>query len=72
MEDNIHGVVCGHIHTAAIRKIGELEYYNSGDWVESLTALAEDDSGSIHLLTHQPEREPAKTAHSVTLAEAAL
>jgi len=52
MEENIHGVVCGHIHTPAIRRIGDLDYYNSGDWVESLTALAEDDEGRIHLLSH--------------------
>lgn len=72
MEENIQGVVCGHIHTAAIRKIGDLEYYNSGDWVESLTALAEDSTGTIHLLTHQPEREPAKNARPLALAEAAV
>lgn len=36
-------VVCGHIHQSEIRKItletGEVTYLNSGDWVESLTAL---------------------------------
>jgi len=36
-------VVCGHIHQAENRKIitelGEVTYLNSGDWVESLTAL---------------------------------
>lgn len=52
MEEDIDGVVCGHIHTPAIRKIGTLDYYNSGDWVESLTALAEDSEGRIHLLSH--------------------
>ena len=25
-------------------------YYNSGDWVEHCTALAEDDDGTIRLL----------------------
>ena len=53
MEESIDGVVCGHIHTPAIRKIGEFDYYNSGDWVESLTALAEDHEGQIHLLSHE-------------------
>jgi len=36
-------VVCGHIHKAQLKKVktlsGEITYMNSGDWVESLTAL---------------------------------
>jgi UDP-2,3-diacylglucosamine pyrophosphatase LpxH len=36
-------VVCGHIHHPEIRTIsnteGEITYLNSGDWVESLSAL---------------------------------
>ena len=40
-------VLCGHIHTPAIRQIGEISYYNSGDWVESCTALIEDGTGRI-------------------------
>lgn len=60
MEDDIHGVVCGHIHTAAIRSIGELQYYNCGDWVESLSALVEEEDGTIRLLTHQGLVEPAR------------
>lgn len=34
-EYEVDGVVCGHVHSPAIRKICDLEYYNSGDWVES-------------------------------------
>jgi UDP-2,3-diacylglucosamine pyrophosphatase LpxH len=30
----LHGVVCGHIHHAEIRKVGEVDYLNCGDWVE--------------------------------------
>ncbi|MYM65037.1 UDP-2,3-diacylglucosamine diphosphatase [Pseudomaricurvus sp. HS19] len=44
------GVVCGHIHRAAIRRIGDVEYFNTGDWVESCSALAEDADGNICLL----------------------
>lgn len=36
-------VICGHIHRASIREVetshGTVTYLNSGDWVESLTAL---------------------------------
>lgn len=44
------GVICGHIHQPAIRSIGKIEYMNSGDWVESLTALVEDHDGNWSLL----------------------
>ena len=45
----LHGVVCGHIHHAEIRKVGEVDYLNCGDWVESCTALIEHWDGSIQL-----------------------
>jgi hypothetical protein len=32
-----------------------LVYANDGDWVESLTALAEDMDGTLHLLSHSGE-----------------
>lgn len=41
------GVVCGHIHHAEYRNIDGIDYYNCGDWVESCTALLEDETGSI-------------------------
>ncbi|HEX9593737.1 MAG TPA: UDP-2,3-diacylglucosamine diphosphatase [bacterium] len=47
------GVICGHIHTPADKRIGDIHYLNSGDWVESLTALVEDDQGSFEILTYQ-------------------
>lgn len=43
IENDFDYVVCGHIHSAGIRTIknaeGQVIYMNSGDWVESLTAL---------------------------------
>ena len=45
VEKNYSYVICGHIHQAEIREIqspdktGSVTYLNSGDWVESLTAL---------------------------------
>jgi len=44
------GVVCGHIHKAEIRDINGLLYCNDGDWVESLTALAEDFKGNLEII----------------------
>jgi len=47
----LQGVVCGHTHHAEIRDLGEgVTYYNCGDWVDSCTALAEDQAGNIHLI----------------------
>jgi len=45
------GVMCGHIHTAADKRIGDIHYLNSGDWVESLTAILEHWDGRYELIT---------------------
>lgn len=44
------GVVCGHIHQAADKHINGTRYMNTGDWVESCTAIAEDHSGELVLI----------------------
>jgi len=46
----VDGVVCGHIHKAEIRSIDGVLYCNDGDWVESLTALVEDDAGALSIV----------------------
>lgn len=43
-------VLCGHIHMPAVRKIGDISYYNCGDWVEHCTALVENRDGKIEML----------------------
>ena len=48
-----HGVICGHIHQPAIKEINGIEYLNSGDWVESLTALVEDTEGNWKIIYYQ-------------------
>ncbi len=44
------GVVCGHIHHAAIRDVDGVTYLNDGDWVESCTAIVEHFDGRIELV----------------------
>lgn len=44
------GIICGHIHTPADRRIGDIHYLNSGDWVESMTALVEHFDGTFEIL----------------------
>ena len=47
---NYDGVVCGHIHQAALKKIEGIDYYNTGDWVESCTAIVEKLDGTMELV----------------------
>jgi UDP-2,3-diacylglucosamine pyrophosphatase LpxH len=71
------GIICGHIHTPANKMIGDVHYLNSGDWVESLTALVETHQGEWKIIAYenwvrekagvmQPQEEP-KTATSLHL-----
>jgi UDP-2,3-diacylglucosamine pyrophosphatase LpxH len=46
----LDGVVCGHIHQAKVRRIGNVLYLNDGDWVESCTALVEDALGRLEIV----------------------
>ncbi len=46
----VDGVICGHIHKAEMRRIGEVIYCNDGDWVESCTALVEHADGRMEIL----------------------
>jgi UDP-2,3-diacylglucosamine pyrophosphatase LpxH len=39
------GIICGHIHQPANKQIGGIHYLNSGDWVETLSALVEHENG---------------------------
>src|SRR6266513_8653 len=48
----VDAVLCGHIHSAAVREFGKISYYNCGDWVESCTALVEGDDGMISLVNY--------------------
>ncbi|KAF1711534.1 UDP-2,3-diacylglucosamine hydrolase [Pseudoxanthomonas kalamensis DSM 18571] len=51
----LDGIVCGHIHRAALEQRDGLVYANDGDWVETLSALAEDMDGTLRLLSHTGE-----------------
>lgn len=58
-ERGVDGVVCGHIHSAEIRQIGAITYYNDGDWVESCTALVEARNGDLSILHWADEQHAA-------------
>jgi UDP-2,3-diacylglucosamine pyrophosphatase LpxH len=44
------GIVCGHIHRARLQRLEGGLYCNTGDWVDSCSALVEDARGRLHLL----------------------
>jgi UDP-2,3-diacylglucosamine pyrophosphatase LpxH len=47
------GVMCGHIHTPADKMLGDIHYLNSGDWIESLTAVVEHWDGRYELIEYR-------------------
>jgi UDP-2,3-diacylglucosamine pyrophosphatase LpxH len=71
-ERGANGVVCGHIHTAEVRQIGEVTYYNDGDWVESCTALVEHADGRMEILDWaERKRDEAKQVSRTAAREVA-
>ena len=58
---NCDGVVCGHIHKAEIRMIDDILYCNDGDWVESLSALAETFDGELKVI-HWTQRSDVQVS----------
>lgn len=66
---DVDGVVCGHIHAAAIHDKFGIEYINTGDWVESCTAVAERTDGQLELIKWTTVRAVAG-AHETPLLEA--
>lgn len=71
------GVMCGHIHTPADKMFGDVHYLNSGDWVESLTAIVEHHDGRYELINfaefvkEHPMPAPSKAAPVTELVELA-
>ena len=49
-ERQVDGVICGHIHAAAIKDIHGITYINCGDWVDSCTAIVEHADGRMELI----------------------
>ena len=52
--EQVDGVICGHIHHAVIEQFDDVTYVNTGDWVESCTAVVEHFDGTFEIL-HWPQ-----------------
>ncbi|MGY2049959.1 UDP-2,3-diacylglucosamine diphosphatase [Methylobacterium sp. JK268] len=59
------GVICGHIHHAANREIDGLRYLNTGDWVESCTAIVEHYDGRMEVIRFAEMRAGVATGQPV-------
>jgi UDP-2,3-diacylglucosamine pyrophosphatase LpxH len=73
--EKVNGVICGHIHKAAIHDDFGIRYINCGDWVESCTAIVEHHDGRFEIITWTPttyaaEPEPVESEEDAE-AEAA-
>ena len=62
------GIICGHIHKAANRKVGGVRYLNCGDWVESCTAILHTHDGQFQVIEYDASENPtfADVAATVT------
>lgn len=47
---NVQGVICGHIHHAALHDDFGVRYINTGDWVESCTGVVERYDGQFEIV----------------------
>ncbi len=52
---NVDGIICGHIHTAELCVLDGIVYANSGCWTEACTAVAENEDGTLELIDWDKE-----------------
>jgi len=65
-ERGVTGVICGHIHAAAIRDVEGITYINCGDWVDSCTAIVEHLDGRMELIAWASRpRDPEETVAQI-------
>ena len=69
-QQGLDGVICGHIHKAEVREIDGMLYCNDGDWVESCTALVEDQQGNINVIDWLEQERQNAIAAAAKKAEA--
>ena len=70
------GIICGHIHTPADELVDDIHYLNSGDWVESMTAIVEHLDGEFEIVSYDnllswlqiPEKELSRLTEKKLIA----
>jgi UDP-2,3-diacylglucosamine pyrophosphatase LpxH len=63
-ERGVDGVICGHIHAAALRDVDGIAYINCGDWVDSCTAIVEHADGRMELVQWGAQAAPDEPAQT--------
>ena len=66
-ENGFDGILCGHIHRANLRHFGSTLYCNTGDWVETCSAIVEEPGGELRLRRWSHAAEPHVDHGSVML-----
>lgn len=49
-KEGYDGVICGHTHYPVIKNVEGIVYLNTGDWVDSCTAIVETHDGDFELI----------------------
>lgn len=70
-KDNMEIVVCGHIHKAELRYVDDVLYCNTGDWVESCTAMVEDSAGQLSII-HWSDKQKTLLSEDVLIKETSI
>lgn len=52
--EDYDGVICGHIHTPAMKCEYDFLYLNTGDWCETVSAIVEHHDGTLEVLVLDP------------------
>jgi UDP-2,3-diacylglucosamine pyrophosphatase LpxH len=69
-ERQLDGVICGHIHWAALKEVDGLIYANCGDWVDSCTAIVEHLDGRLEMIEWSALCRLPRETFNPTLLEA--
>ena len=68
-QHKVDGIICGHIHQAADKMMNNVHYLNSGDWVETMSALVETEDGNWSILYYNDwlqQQSPVETIETGT------
>ena len=63
----VDGVICGHIHHAAIHDDFGVRYVNCGDWVESCSVIVEHFDGRLEVMSWTDEMRRTRPSASAVV-----
>ena len=72
LRHDVQGVICGHIHHAVMHDEFGIRYINTGDWVESCTAVVEHWDGRFEIVRWMPAPTQNQSCRHNALVAATL